>query len=260
MKFTVLLAFLCFGIAYPVLSQEKPEIVTDRPDQTEAAELVPQGALQVETGFVYEKDHDHNIISTNYTYNTTLIKYGVNEHFELRFITEYLGERQRIGGEINSKIEGLSPLALGVKIKLADEKGFWPQAAMIGHISLRSGSKEFTPDYTVADFRFTLAHTISEKISFSYNVGAEWSGANENPEAIFLYTAALGYALSPKIGAFVESYSFFPERSKADHRFDGGITYKFTPVIQWDASAGVGLSKNAPDFFVSTGLSFRVFK
>jgi hypothetical protein len=66
--------------------------------------------------------------------------------------------------------------------------------------------------------------------------------------------------ITDKLGVFVESYSFFPEDSKADHRFDAGITYKFTPVVQWDISGGVGLSKNAPDSFVSTGISFRLFK
>lgn len=239
-------------------SQEKPEIVTDRPDQTEAPILVPTGGLQVETGFIYEKDHSRSVTTTNFTYNTTLIKYGVNEHFELRFITEYLGERTEVEESPVAKIKGFSPLALGVKIKLADEKGFLPQAALIGHINLRSGSKEFTPDFTAADFRFTFAHTLSERFSLSYNLGVEWDG--ETPEAAFLYTASIGYLISDKIGVFVEGYSFFPENSQADNRVDAGITYKITPVVQWDISGGLGLSENAPDSFLSTGLSFRLFR
>jgi len=246
------------GVIMVKAQTEKPEIVTDRPDQTEASVLVPRGGLQVETGFVFEKDREDNVEKSNFTYNTTLIKYGVNEFLELRLITEFLGERAQVAEDPVSKVQGFSPLALGVKIKLADEKAFWPQAAFIGHINLKSGSKEFAPSYTAAAFRFTFAHTLSEKFALSYNLGAAWDG--ETPEAAFLYTLSLGYTITDRLGAFVEGYSFFPEDNKADNRIDTGITYKFSPVVQWDVSAGVGLSRNAPDSFLSTGISFRLFK
>jgi hypothetical protein len=257
MKKIVLLIAAVIIIHSLVFGQEKPELVTDRPDQTEAPSLVPAGGLQIETGFVYEKDGEKNVSTTNVTYNTTLLKYGVNDHFELRFITEYLGERTH-APETTSKVNGFSPLAMGVKIRLADQKGFWPQAALIGHVNLKTGSRAFEPNYTAADFRFTFAHTLSKKLSLSYNVGAEWNG--ETPEAAFLYTLSVGYSINSRAGLFLESYSFFPEESKADNRADAGFTYKITPVVQWDISAGVGLSKNAPDTFISTGISFRLFK
>ncbi len=75
-----------------------------------------------------------------------------------------------------TKIYGFSPLAIGMKLKLADEKGFWPQAALIGHVNLRAGSKEFEPEYTSGQFRLTFAHTLNENFALSYNVGAEWNG------------------------------------------------------------------------------------
>lgn len=236
----------------------KPDIITDRPDQTEASALVPRGSLQIEAGFIYEKDREENVDITNYTYNTTLIKYGVNDNLELRFITEYLGERAKIGETSVSELQGFSPIALGVKLRIAEEKGFWPQTSMIGHINLESGSSDFETEHTSADFRFTFAHTLSDKFALSYNLGAEWNGVT--PQSTFLYTLSLGYEITDRLGVFVESYSFFPEDDDADHRLDGGLTFKFTPVLQWDISGGIGLSKNAPDSFISTGLSARFFK
>ena len=258
MKKLIVAMLLVSGMTKVIGQTEKPEIVTDRPDQTEAPVLVPKGGLQVETGFVFEKDREEDIDVTNFAYNTTLVKYGVNEFFELRFITEYLGENAKVAENPTSKIQGFSPFALGVKIKVSDERGIWPQAAFIGHINLRSGSEEFIPSYTAADFRFTFAHTLSEKFALSYNLGAEWDG--ESPEAAFLYTLSVGYVITNKLGMFVESYAFFPEDSKGDHRIDAGFTYKFSPVFQWDISGGVGVSRNAPDSFLSTGVSFRLFK
>lgn len=249
----VIVSHFCFG------QSGKPDIVTDRPDQTEAPVLVPKGGLQVETGFMMEKDDNLILKSTNYTYNTTLIKYGINENFELRFITEYLDEKtfDRVESTEQS-LKGISPIALGVKIKIAEERGIWPQAALIGHVNMRTGSEAFKPQYTAADFRFTFAHTLSDKFSLSYNAGAEWDG--ESPEASFLYTLSLGYAATDKLGMFIETYSFFPEGEKPDHRFDGGLTYKITNVVQADLSAGLGLNEKAPDYFLSAGLSFRLFK
>lgn len=258
MKKIIILLAILIVVKLAKAQTEKPEIVTDRPDQTEAPVLVPKGGLQVETGFILEKDKEQDVDATNFTYNTTLIKYGVNEHFELRFISEYLGEKTNIAEDPSQRIQGFSPLALGVKVKLAEEKKFWPQAAFIGHINLRSGSSEFQPYYTAVDFRFTFAHTLSDKFSLSYNLGAEWNG--ESPEATFIYTASLGYVVSERVGAFLEGYSFFAERGKADNRIDAGLTYKFSPVVQWDFSGGLGLSSNAPDYFLSTGISFRLFK
>jgi hypothetical protein len=212
MKKLILALALVSGITKINAQTEKPEIVTDRPDQTEAPSLVPKGGLQVETGFVFEKDREEDVDVTNFTYNTTLIKYGVSEFLELRLITEYLGEKAKVAENPTSKIQGFSPFAVGVKIKVAEEKGFWPQAAFIGHINLRSGSSEYIPSYTAADFRFTFAHTLSEKFSLSYNLGAEWDG--EEPEAAFLYTLSLAYVITDKLGVFVESYSFFLKKAR----------------------------------------------
>lgn len=258
MNRTIILTALAVIVVSPVFGQEKPDLVTDRPDQTEAPSLVPRGGLQVETGFIFEKDVEDGVEKDSWAYNTTLIKYGVNENFELRFITEYVGETIAEDENPATKIHGFSPMAIGMKLKLADETGFWPQASLIGHVNLRSGNKEFEPEYTSGQFRFTCAHTLNEKLSLSYNVGAEWNGFT--PEATFIYTLSLGYAFNDKLGAFIESYSFFPEDAKADNRADAGVTYKFTPVLQWDISGGFGLSSNAPDYFLSTGLSFRLFR
>ena len=258
MKKTILV-FIFLGLGSRIIAQtSKPELVTDRPDQTEAPSLVPTGGLQVELGTSIENDKIEDVNVTNYTYVTALIKYGINKNLELRVISEYLGQRVELNESKVVNAAGASPLALGIKINIADEHKFWPQTAFIGHINLKSGSSEFAPDYTAADFRFTFANTLSEKFSLSYNLGAEWNG--ETPDANFLYTLCLGYLITDRLGAYIEMYSFFPEDNEADHRIDGGLTFKITPVVQWDISAGFGLNEIAPDSFISTGISFRLLK
>ena len=111
-----LLFFILIVLGTQIFAQTtKPEIVTDRPDQTEAPSLVPNGGIQVELGTAIENDVVENIKVTNYTYATALVKYGINENFELRLISEYLGQRAKINESNINKVNGVSPLALGRK-------------------------------------------------------------------------------------------------------------------------------------------------
>ena len=92
-------------------------IQTDRPDQTESPAITPKNHLQIETGVFYEKtDRD----SENFSHPTVLWKYGINENFELRMITEFNSEK--MGSNRNA---GVSPLSLGFKTRLSEEKNMF---------------------------------------------------------------------------------------------------------------------------------------
>jgi hypothetical protein len=251
-KYTSLLLLFAFIICKAHGQEETQELVTDRPDQTESAQIVPMGSLQIETGFMIEDDGPF----TNYTYNTSLFRYGINKNFELRLITEYLGTKTQISGSPETSANGFSPLSFGTKIKIAKANGIIPEMAFLGHITFRTGSKEFQPDFIAPDFRFSMEYDLSEKFSLGVNLGAEWDGVN--PNATGIYTLVGGAGLSEKIGLFVELYGFVSEQTdQPDHRFNAGLTYMISDLIQFDVSGGFGLSGISPDNFISTGISFR---
>lgn len=240
--------FLLF-ISTTFFSQNQEPIQTDRPDQTETPALVPKGMFQVETGFSIQKN-DAN--STTQTLPSTLWKYGINDHFELRLITEFTNEKV-----FDEKVSGFNPILIGCKIKIADEKGIVPKTSFIGHISLpNAASKEFKSEYFAPEFRFVMQHTLSKKVSLSYNLGAEWDGFS--PEPTFIYTVATGYSITEKIGSYIELFGFAPQQQMANHNFDGGFTYLISPNFMVDASAGVGITENAPDHYWALGFSFRL--
>lgn len=244
-KFPFTLLFLSsFGFA-----QETEPIQTDRPDQTESSAVVPKGMLQVETGFSFQKNDESG--RTN-TLPSTLWKYGVNENFELRLITEFISEK--FNGET---ISGLSPILIGCKIKISEEKGLWPKTSFIGHISLPNvASTDFKTDYVAPDFRFTMQHTLSRRMTFGYNLGAEWDGFT--PEPTFIYTVTTGLSITDKLGAYAEFFGFAPQNDKADHSFDGGITYLINNNFMVDLSSGIGVTNNAPKNYIAVGCSFRI--
>ena len=84
------LLLIALTLAPIILAQTSPpDLVTDRPDQTESSITVPFKSLQIETGFIKEKQGEN----TNLAYNTTLLRYGLLENLELRLGLEYLGEK-----------------------------------------------------------------------------------------------------------------------------------------------------------------------
>lgn len=247
MKTKILILFLFLSSL--LYSQEAELIQADRPDQTETPSIVPKGMFQVETGFTFQKN---DTFSKSLSLPSTLWKYGVNENFELRLITEFLSE------EINNeKLNGFTPVYVGFKVKLADEKGIIPKTSFIGHISLpNAASKEFKTEFFAPEFRFVMQHTLSEKISFSYNLGSEWDGFSAEPT--FIYTTATGYSITEKLGSYVELFGFIPQNQKSYHSFDGGITYLINNNFMLDLSSGIGISKNAPKNYIAIGFSFRI--
>jgi len=235
--------------SYIGFSQETEPIQADRPDQTETPSLVPTGMFQAETGFTFQKN---DRTSKTNSLPSTLWKYGVNENFELRLITEFISETIN-----NETISGLNPILIGCKIKVSEEKGFWPKTSFIGHVLIpKMASSNFKADYYAPEFRFVMQHSLSEKISFSYNLGAEWNGFT--PELSFIYTIASGYSFTDKLGSYIEIFGFAPQKELANHSFDGGITYLINNNFMLDLSSGFGITKNAPDYYVAVGFSFRI--
>jgi hypothetical protein len=248
-------AFCAVIITMHISVVAQPKIWTDRPDQSNTPMIIPKGSLQVETGFVKQRELQSTASITNYTFNATLIKFGANEHFEFQVNAAYFGTREYSQNESHS---GFGPLAVGVKIKLADENRFWPQAAVIAHVNFKTGSQPFNDTHTTGDLTLSFAHELSGKISLCYNSGVTWNG--DTAEATFLFTGSIGYTITQRLGIFVEAYSQFPENGSPCHNADGGVTFKVTPVFQLDCSAGMSLNSGLSNSFVSCGMAFRLFK
>lgn len=245
--FTVLLCF--FMLLNSMRAQNGiPSIQLDRPDQTECPFITPVHYIQMENGFNIEKIDKNR---RNYVYPTSLIKYGINQKFEFRFIAEYISTKNT--GITQS---GLTPVTFGFKTALLEEKGIIPKTSFIGHITTsRLGSKEFKTPYIAPSFRFTMQHTITSNMVLAYNLGAEWNGID--PDQTYIYTLTTGFSLTDRLGCYTELYGFIRPYMKPDHRCDGGLTYLVNNNFMLDISGGVRLTENAPDNYLSLGLSYR---
>ena len=104
-----------------VARAQSPDMVTDRPDQTESAAVVPRGLLQVETGYLFARDGDVD----GYAGPGTLFRIGLGGRLELR-----IGHVGIVGG---AGRHGVGDSELGAKINLiARADGWRPELALLG--------------------------------------------------------------------------------------------------------------------------------
>jgi hypothetical protein len=232
-------------------AQTTPDIETDRPDQTETPFSVGKFMFQAENGFSRTKID--NLLVQNTL--VSLLRFGLSEKFELRaeIIRDgYTADNVKI-------LSGLQPIELGFKVNLLKEKGWMPKTSLIAHLALpKAASINFKGNYVAPNFRFTMQHSLSKKQSLSYNIGGEWDTDLGTFQP--LYTLATGYDFTTKLYGYIELFGFFPSGLTAEHSFDGGLAYLLKPNLQLDISAGVGITKTAPQSYWAIGLSFRLPK
>ena len=230
---------------------QAPELVTDRPDQTESAVVLPRGLLQVETGYLLARDDGVD----SHAAPGMLFRIGLGGRTELR-----LGHDGILGGEGS---RGAGDSALGAKINLIPRaKGWRPELALLGGLSLPTGDHGYSSDGADPSFLVAFAHELSPRLALGYNAGASWESSADRPDrdAFIVYSLALGIGLTDRLGTFLEIFgdrqvTGMPATSAS---VDTGLTLLLADLVQWDVSLGRRLRGPADDLFVGTGLSFRL--
>jgi len=239
------------GIVSTAMCQQ--QIDTDRPDQTESAFTVPRHWLQFEAGFSRQQN---NSTEKEYLVPGLLSKYGLSKRVELRLITTLQIDADNTGNT-KSVTRGFAPVEAGAKIALWEEKQWLPKTSLIFHVGIPAlAAKQFRPDNVPVNFRFTMQHTLSEKISLGYNAGAEWTGDSNIPE--WVYTLTTGYNITEKWYSYIEAFGSLTRYAMPQHSIDGGIAYTIGNNIKVDLSSGFGISKAAPDWYIAAGFSARI--
>jgi hypothetical protein len=231
---------------------EVPEFATDRPDEAEAASLVPRKTVQLETGLYFQKDTEGASEHKMRGYPSALIRLGVLDWLELRVQSarkDSVVERGR-----RFRTSGFAPLGVGAKIKLWEERGLLPQAAFMTMVALPIGSRDFRPENPEPTLRLLLKNSLTDKLDLSYNLVYAWIEGDPTKG----YAISLGFDLSDKFTIYGEAFGSKQTGEKAEHMADGGLMFKLLPNLQLDIGAGTALNSAAPDYFLTTGISVRL--
>lgn len=240
-------------------AEKRAELITDRPDVTESATVVPLKTLQIESGFIYENILRSPALDSLFiTFNTTLLRYGIAEYFELRIGIEYLGSYNNNKTMMNERIDiGTGPLYLGMKIQVAKETGWLPEIAAIPGLNLPfTAFQPFRSPYIEPEIVFAFSNTINEWLSLGYNLGFFYY--HEDRSFLYSYSVAMGVEIFDNFGSYIELNGYLPSNSHASHYLNGGLVFLPLQNLQLDCFAGLGLNSYSSDFHWGFGFSWRL--
>lgn len=257
---TLITLILSAHVVAQTTDRNEEPLITDRPDVTESPFTVGKGNFQIESGASFINNSQNGLDITETVFNTSLLRYGLSNNFELRLGWDYININSKRDNLELFDATGFNPLLIGAKIDVTNENGWVPQIGLLTHLRLPfTAASEFKPEETGIEMIFAFNHTLNEKSGIGYNLGAR---VGDDRSLEYIYSISYGRSLTEKIGVYGELYGFFPESNKAGHLWDAGITYLVNNNLQLDATIGTGFQGTNTDqnLLVSFGFSYRILK
>ncbi len=219
------------------------QIVTDRPDQTESSSTVGAKNLQIETGVLLGFEGENEPSTQQILAPTTLFRYGLNDKFELRFVSQF--ESIKVGAD---RFQGIADSEIGFKVELGSNEK--TEIAFLSHLVLPLGTEELTGNRFGTVNKLSISHGFNENVGLGYNIGYDYFGEGDGS---LTYSLALGVTVNEKVGIYVEPYGELVDFDKHISNFDAGFTYLINENVQLDFSFGVGLNQKMN--YLSFGIS-----
>ncbi len=238
---------------------EEDWINADRPDNTNSPSIQKPGTFQVESGILFRKDTDGETLQTEFLYPRMLIRIGALKWMEIRLEGDH--RREEIIPEAGQgepvRTRGLNALTIGTKVRFYEGEGFVPSVGAVANITLPFFSV-FAPLKLAPSLRLALSHELSESLTLQYNLGWERSWEEGEVQSQGVYTIALEKKLSKRFLLFTEVFGERAPGEKFAHTLDGGLLYRVRPNLQFDVWIGKGLTNPAQDYFIGTGVAYRI--
>jgi hypothetical protein len=244
--------FLCIVVVLPsLLMLSISPALAARPLATDDAWTVGKDKFQLETGFDFARQDNHDReIRPSLT-----VSYGLLERMDAGIGSACFFVRPKEGENEN----GFGDTDLKLKYRLLDEKNWTPAFAVTGKLKIPTASESKGLGSGKTDFGINTIVTknLSKKWVLHLNLGYTFIGEHGvNNE--FNYSAAAQFILSEKwvvVGEIVGVNNF--NGRKGDDLISGllGANYLISENIIWDAGVEIGMSKAAPNFRLTTGLT-----
>jgi hypothetical protein len=231
-----------------VVSAQQAELVTDRPDFTESAVVVPADSLQLEGGATWLDGSEGSELLSG---PELLLRWGIAESVELRLVAP-----DRLWDSAADGIDGFTDVAVGAKFQLARGAAGW-DAALIAIAYLPTGDIGLTSDAVDPVVAVAVARDVSPNWSLGAQVTTAWPTIDEDRRLAAGATVVLGAGLGERVGTFIELAAERLEDEPTGILLHHGYTFAMTPTVQLDLHAAAGLNDAAPDLLLGAGFAVR---
>ncbi|QSE96231.1 transporter [Fulvivirga lutea] len=246
----ILLTLLLCVLFISVQAQET--IFTDRPNVTDAVNVLNKGTMQVEVGYLNSTTDFGTSEVTFSTIPNFSFKYGLTDRVELRLLTNY-GVLDSPGQD---NISGLTPITFSPKFFLIEQDGIIPKASVTTAFTFSdTGEEAFQVEDLNYNFRLLFEYQFN-KLTWTNSIGYDFL---DNDNSALAYTTVLGYPITDKLGSFVELYGFGEsDTSDAAQNLDFGFTYLVSNKLQIDAIYGFNIDDNADSTIFGFGFGYKI--
>jgi hypothetical protein len=243
------------GAAGPARAQapigDVPPLLTDRPDFTESAAVVPDGDWQVELGLEWSSQSD----GQGLVLPLALLRYGLGAGFELRLglpSVQFGWPKQAVA------TTDLSPIELGTKfVHVLSESA---SIGILPFVRLPLESEQYSSLGAGVGVKLLWAVGLTDWLGLGGNFGLIFAGLGAaRPDRLYQASVSLGFGLSDSLGLFLEAFTEIAEGQpeSAPANLDGGLTWLVLDLLQLDLSVGMDLRAAPEAVFGGLGLSYR---
>ena len=242
-------------ISFTASSALSQTISTDRPGFANGTSIVPAGATQIESGYLYSRVEEVK----EHTLGQLLVRFGAAERLELRLgVNSYVSTSSPGADD-----DGFSDGSVGLKLKLYHgEQGYETLSYDISTVletSLPTGSKGYRTGRLQPSVMFVLDLAVPQGFTLSpfttYTLASDDTGQYNQ----FGGGVSLGVSLTERTSCFLEYFGLGKEKDRGPettHYLDGGLTFLLADNCQADIHTGLGMNGPDPNYFVGIGLSY----
>jgi len=246
----VIVTLFCAASANTGLAQSGgEEIVTDRPDITESAVVVPKASLQAENGLTWTNDHLDNLVALC----QTLLRLGLSDRTELRLtLPSYSLDMSRGLGS-----SGVSDISVGFKQQLGPLPGGFDLSLIVA-TSVPSGTRDKTTHRLDPFLKVPWSRELGNGWSIGGMASIFWPTEDGKRNLTWEPTFVIQCDLSRALDVFAEYGGDYPQHGGARQTIHFGTAYRINSTNQLDFHFGFGLSPATPQRFFAAGYSFRI--
>ncbi len=248
-----ILTFLMTAFSIEVLAQFNETIVSDRPGQSNSPNTVGKMVFQLQTGVQVGGGNADNYKRNDFEL-PAIIRFGITDKIELQTLWGLKNTTvERFNNE--SKSNGLNMANFGLRFNIFEESDKAPALGFEFIYKTRMISKDYKPDHPSTKFNIMASKGLSDLISITTNLGADFSGNGAQPGGF--YTLNIVLSVNDQLSVFFENYGNF-NGDYFDTFFDFGGAYILNDNLQLDLYGGFGYNDDTFDYFVTGGVSYRI--
>jgi outer membrane putative beta-barrel porin/alpha-amylase len=226
----------------------RDEIATDRPDVTNSSVVVPAGSFQSENGVnVRAQDGGRTVDGTNSRW-----RLGVAPCLEFfADLPTYFGNIRSPGSS------GFSDVAPAIKWQVSPIPGKVDLSLVFG-MALPTGAVAIAGRGEQPYLQMPWSWQLHDGWGLSGMLTEFFRPSELTTKRITETTFVIEKQVSEKASLFVEYVGDYPENSSPSQLFNSGALYRLSPTQQVDFHVAFGLNRNAPNYIVGVGYSFRI--